>query len=126
MQDFALFAYSIKEYVIFDGRFDEIRLCDCINKSGLKEIINDLHYGINTSLYRELDDAGIEFSGGEGQNLAMARALYKKADIIILDEPTSALAPNMSYLCVLTRLQITKLQFMYRIGFPPQSFAMKS
>lgn len=97
MQDFALFAYSIKENVIFDGRFDEIRFCDCINKSGLKEKINDLPYGINTSLYRELDDAGIEFSGGEGQKLAMARALYKKADIIILDEPTSALDPIAEY-----------------------------
>ena len=97
MQDFALFAYSIKENVIFDGIFDETRFRDCINKSGLKENISSLPYDINTSLYRELDEAGIEFSGGEGQKLAMARALYKKADIMILDEPTSALDPIAEY-----------------------------
>ena len=97
MQDFALFAYSIKENVIFDGIFDETRFRDCINKSGLKEKISSLPYDINTSLYRELDEAGIEFSGGEGQKLAMARALYKKADIMILDEPTSALDPIAEY-----------------------------
>ena len=91
MQDFALFAYSIKENVIFDGIFDETRFRDCINKSGLKEKISSLPYDINTSLYRELDEEGIEFSGGEGQKLAMARALYKKADIMILDEPTNGL-----------------------------------
>ncbi len=97
MQDFALFAYSIKENVIFDGIFDETRFRDCINKSGLKEKISSLPYDINTSLYRELDEEGIEFSGGEGQKLAMARALYKKADIMILDEPTSALDPIAEY-----------------------------
>ena len=97
MQDFALFAYSIKENVIFDGIFDETRFRDCINKSGLKEKISSLPYDINTSLYRELDEAGIEFSGGEGQKLAMARALCKKADIMILDEPTSALDPIAEY-----------------------------
>lgn len=97
MQDFALFAYSIKENVIFDGIFDETRFRDCINKSGLKENISSLPYDINTSLYRELDEEGIEFSGGEGQKLAMARALYKKADIMILDEPTSALDPIAEY-----------------------------
>ena len=97
MQDFSLFAYSIKENVIFDGIFDDARFRDCINKSGLEEKINDLPFGIDTSLYHELDDAGIEFSGGEGQKLAMARALYKKADILILDEPTSALDPIAEY-----------------------------
>ena len=97
MQDFTLFAYSIKENMIFDGIYDDVRLRDCINKSGLEEKINGLNFGIDTSLYRELDDEGIEFSGGEGQKLAMARAMYKHADIMILDEPTSALDPIAEY-----------------------------
>lgn len=97
MQDFSLFAYSIKENVVFDGKYDETKFFDCIRKGGLKEKIDNLPLGIDTSLYRELDDTGIEFSGGEGQKLAMSRALYKKASIIILDEPTSALDPIAEY-----------------------------
>lgn len=49
--------------------------------------------GANTSIYKTLDDEGVEFSGGEGQKLALARAIYKNAGIMILDEPTSALDP---------------------------------
>ena len=93
LQDFSIFAYSIKENVVFDGTFNESRFNDCIEKSGLKEKITTLPLGSDTYIYRKLNDEGIEFSGGEGQKLAMARAVYKNADIIILDEPTSALDP---------------------------------
>lgn len=91
LQDFSLFAYSVRENIIFDRKPDEKRLRTCIEESGLSEKIAALPYGMETSVYRELDDNGIEFSGGEGQKLAMARALYKNAGILLLDEPTSAL-----------------------------------
>ncbi len=107
MQDFTLFAYSIKENMIFDGIYDDVKFRDCINKSGLEEKISGLNFGIDTSLYRELDDEGIEFSGGEGQKLAIARALYKEADIMILDEPTSALDPIAEYELFLRFNEIT-------------------
>jgi ABC-type multidrug transport system fused ATPase/permease subunit len=48
-------------------------------------------------VYKTLDDNGIEFSGGEGQKLALARAIYKDAETLILDEPTSALDPIAEY-----------------------------
>ena len=51
----------------------------------------------HTMLFREFDENGIEFSGGEGQKLAIARALYKDASFMILDEPTSALDPIAEY-----------------------------
>lgn len=97
LQDFCLFAYSVKENIVFDGKCDEKRLSDCIRKSGLSEKINLLPNGADTSVYKTLDDNGIEFSGGEGQKLALARAIYKYAGILVLDEPTSALDPLAEY-----------------------------
>ena len=49
--------------------------------------------GLSTCLYKELDKAGVEISGGEAQKIVIARALYKNAPFIILDEPTAALDP---------------------------------
>lgn len=49
--------------------------------------------GLNTYLYKDLDEKGIQISGGEAQKIAIARALYKDAPFIILDEPTAALDP---------------------------------
>lgn len=47
----------------------------------------------NTYLYKDLDKSGVEISGGEAQKLALARALYKDAPVVVLDEPTAALDP---------------------------------
>jgi ABC-type transport system involved in cytochrome bd biosynthesis fused ATPase/permease subunit len=48
-------------------------------------------------VYRNFDDEGFEPSGGEGQKIALARALYRNAQIIVLDEPTAALDPRAEY-----------------------------
>lgn len=52
---------------------------------------------MNTSVNKEFDESGMEFSGGEGQKIAIARAIYKETPIIILDEPTAALDPIAEY-----------------------------
>ncbi len=93
LQDFCLFAYSVKENVVFDSPADEERFGASIQKSGLSDKIASLRDGVHTSVYKTFDDSGVEFSGGEGQKLALARAIYKEAGILILDEPTSALDP---------------------------------
>ena len=92
-----IFAYTIKENIIFDKASDENKLNSSIVKSGLKNKIDSLKNGIETSIYKELDDNGMEFSGGEGQKLALARSIYKDAEILILDEPTSTLDPIAEY-----------------------------
>ena len=92
-QDFKLFSFSVRENVSFEGKADDDRVKACLDKSGLAKKADDLPFGLDTHISKEFDSQGVEFSGGEGQKLAMARVLYKNAPIIILDEPTSALDP---------------------------------
>ena len=97
LQDFTLFAFSLGENVAACRSYDETKVRDCLKRSGLEEKINGLDGTSKTALEygigREYDMAGIEFSGGERQKIALARALYKDAPFIILDEPTAALDP---------------------------------
>ena len=83
---------SIEENITF-GKADEKKLKEVIELSGLSEKIASLPKGLKTKFDRTLYEDAVDFSGGEKQKLALARALYKKAPIIILDEPTSALDP---------------------------------
>ncbi len=97
LQDYHLFSYSIKENIVFDNEFNEKKLWDIIHKINLEQKISSLENNINSFIYKNLNSNGIEFSGGETQKLALARALYKNASILILDEPTSALDPIAEY-----------------------------
>lgn len=96
-QDFKLFPFSVRENIELNTESDRERLENSIEKSGLTKKIHSLPSGADTMIFKEFDENGIEFSGGEGQKVAIARALYKDAPIIILDEPTSALDPIAEY-----------------------------
>lgn len=97
LQDFCLFAYSVRENIVFDNPPDGEKLVQAISKAGLGGKIAGLPAGLETAIYKALDDSGVEFSGGEGQKLAIARAIYKNAGVMILDEPTSTLDPIAEY-----------------------------
>lgn len=92
-QDYQSFAYTIKENIILNEKYDSERLFDSINEAGLAKKINSLKNGVNTNLQKIFDPEGIEFSGGELQKLAIARCLYRQSHIYILDEPSAALDP---------------------------------
>ena len=63
-----------------------------LEQAGLKERVQEMEHGIETIIYKQ-EDEGVEISGGEAQKIAIARALYKDAPVVILDEPTAALDP---------------------------------
>lgn len=98
-QDFKLFALSIKENIkLGDSEKEtESEIERVSGLAGLSELIDSLPKGINTQVYKNFDMEGIELSGGESQKMAIARALYKDAPVVILDEPTAALDPVAEY-----------------------------
>ncbi len=99
-QDFKLFAFSMKENLLMgESATDkkEERLRDIIKSVGLSDKLSALKKGVDTSIFKHFDEDGIEPSGGEQQKIAIARALYKDAPVVILDEPTAALDPIAEY-----------------------------
>lgn len=98
-QDYRIFASTIAENVA-GGEYDPAKrqeVLKALEKSTFTEKLNSLEKGIETVLTREFDSNGTELSGGEQQKIAIARALYKNTDLIILDEPSSALDPDAEY-----------------------------
>ena len=95
-QDFKLFSMKLGENVATSMDYDPQRVWECLEKAGMRERTEKMEDGLETDLYQQKED-GVEISGGEGQKLAIARALYKDAPIVILDEPTAALDPVSEY-----------------------------
>lgn len=97
-QDFRLFAFSMKENLLMrEAPEEEGKVTELIQKVGLSEKLATLEKGVDTPLFKHYENDGIEPSGGEQQKLAIARALYKNAPVVILDEPTAALDPIAEY-----------------------------
>ncbi len=93
-QDFKLLAFSVGENITLNQEErNETKLLDAILKVNLKERMEELTKGVTTAIYHYFEEDGFEPSGGEQQRIAIARALYKDAKIVILDEPTAALDP---------------------------------
>lgn len=93
-QDYKLFNFTIEENISCRASgADEKRVNYLIDEVGMREKIDTLPEGIHSRFGKEYDEDGVELSGGQGQKIAIARALYKKASMVILDEPASALDP---------------------------------
>ncbi len=93
-QSFSILAGTIATNVAQnDVGIDMERVKECIEKAGLRAKIESLPEGYETYLNREVYEGAILLSGGETQRLMLARALYKNAPFIVLDEPTAALDP---------------------------------
>lgn len=92
-QDFKLFSLPLGQNIAAAESYSASRVDDAIRKVGFEGRAQELSGGLETYVNRDLDDDGVKFSGGESQKIAIARALYKDAPFIILDEPTAALDP---------------------------------
>ena len=92
-QDFQLLAGALGSNVAGSKEYDKNRAEKALLDAGFAERLASMEKGLDTSIYREFDENGIEPSGGEAQKIAIARALYKNAPFLILDEPTAALDP---------------------------------
>ncbi|MBO5197697.1 MAG: ABC transporter ATP-binding protein [Lachnospiraceae bacterium] len=92
-QDYKLFSFPIAQNVSAELAYDRSKVLSCLERVGLGARIRELERGIETPLHRDYENDGIDISGGEAQKLAIARALYKDAPFIVLDEPTAALDP---------------------------------
>ncbi len=115
-QDYQIFAATLKENIIvdnLDAREENQEKCveECIrtlDEVGFIERLSTLKYGLDTPLTNEFDSEGVSLSGGESQKVAIARVLYKDVNIIILDEPSSALDPIAEYKLNKTMHEVSK------------------
>ena len=93
-QDFKLLSLKLGENVAGKVDYDKELVIDCLEKAGFADRFIKMKDGTETYLYKDFDTKnGVDVSGGEAQKIAIARALYKDAPFIILDEPTAALDP---------------------------------
>jgi len=92
-QDFGLFSFNLGENIAASTEYEKEKVLSAIEDAGFKERYDKLPKGLSTYLYQNFEKDGVEVSGGEAQKIAMARAIYKDAPIVILDEPTAALDP---------------------------------
>ena len=96
-QDYVLFPFTLGENVTVSGEYETEKVKRCLEDADFEERFKTLKNGLDTYLYKDYDDNGVEISGGEAQKIAIARAVYKDAPFILLDEPTAALDPLAEY-----------------------------
>lgn len=92
-QDFQLLSFSLGQNVAAAVQYNPERAKACLQKAGFGDRLAQLPDGLETKLYKDFDERGVQISGGEAQKIALARALYKDAPFVVLDEPTAALDP---------------------------------
>ncbi|MFT8812322.1 ABC transporter ATP-binding protein [Oenococcus sp.] len=90
-QETTLIAASVANNIALTSTPDSARVQTALATAGLTEKIASLPNGVETPMTRNIDDQGVEFSGGQAQKLMLARAVYKNAPVLVLDEPTAAL-----------------------------------
>ena len=98
-QDYKIFASTIAENVLGSecAEADRDTVTDALTKATFREKLDSLEKGMDTELTKEFYDEGVNLSGGESQKVAIARIFAKPYDLIIMDEPSSALDPIAEY-----------------------------
>ncbi|MBQ7050766.1 MAG: ABC transporter ATP-binding protein [Firmicutes bacterium] len=96
-QDYNLFPFKLGQNVALDTHYDVEKVEKCLQDAGFGDRLQEMPEGLDTYLYTDYDDSGVQISGGEAQKIALARAIYKDSPFILLDEPTAALDPLSEY-----------------------------
>ncbi len=97
-QDFEMIATTIEKNIsMSEDTFNKEKADEVVKKVAFAEKLASLKKGYDTELTKEFSDSGVNLSGGESQKIALARVLYSSSDVIILDEPSSALDPIAEY-----------------------------
>ena len=102
-QDYQMFGANLAENVVMDNLTKEEleerapQITSALTSAGFAQKLSHLPEGLFTQVTTEFDKKGVDFSGGESQKVAISRAFYKNADILIMDEPSSALDPIAEY-----------------------------
>ena len=100
-QDYQMYGASLEENVVMRSLEEapeaSAQVVSALERAGFGERLKSLPKGLETQVTTEFDKAGVNFSGGESQKIAISRAFYKDADILIMDEPSSALDPLAEY-----------------------------
>jgi ATP-binding cassette subfamily B protein len=128
-QDFEIVAATVGQNVLMStGSIDKEKALDVFGKVGFLERFKALVNGFDTPLTKEFESDGTNLSGGEAQKIAISRVLYSDANIIILDEPSSALDPIAEYTSTIpfSSLQGTKRSSSYRTVFRQQGWSITS
>lgn len=100
-QDYQMYGATLLENVLMTdskaGDYSEEAAKEALERAGFSNRLQTLPHSLDTQVTTEFDKDGINFSGGESQKIAISRAFYKDADILIMDEPSSALDPIAEY-----------------------------
>ncbi|UUX34249.1 ABC transporter ATP-binding protein [Fundicoccus culcitae] len=92
-QDFRLLSFKLGQNIAVNQNYDTDKAMKYIRQLDLEQMVSQLPAGLETYLGKEFSNQGVNLSGGQEQRVALVRALYKNAPIMILDEPTAALDP---------------------------------
>lgn len=110
-QNYQCYALSVEENITLSENLsdeEKAKLIQAEKISGIDKKIDSLPEKGRTCMSKEFDESGVPFSGGEQQKVAISRAFYEDRNVIILDEPSSALDPIAEYEMILSMKELTR------------------
>lgn len=115
-QDYSFLPLTVAQNIAASLDFDKEKVISSLKSAGIYDKIKSLPNGINTKMIKEINKDAEDFSGGEKQKLLLAKAVFKNAPVLILDEPTAALDPIAENELYLKYNELTKGKISFFIS----------